>query len=88
MNNSMSLSPQPVTSLKPPPVDSDLILAAIAQVIRMAKAQGRSLEDVKTELLTDHNLLDPELRLLLSEIVTRAWEAWPTWEPQIQVAQL
>jgi hypothetical protein len=76
-----------LTNLTQRPVDAELIAAAIAGFIGIARAEGRSLDEVLTEVLTDHHLLDPELRTTLSDIVARAWETLPSvdgyWSPPV-----
>lgn len=67
----------PISSPHSEPVTEDLLLNAIAQVIETARSQGRSLEDVKAEVLAEDRLLDSQQRHWLSEIVTQAWESLP-----------
>lgn len=56
------------------PVTEDLILSAIAGVIDNARSQGRSLEEIRAEVMEDDTLLDVEQRYWLSEAVAEAWE--------------
>ncbi|GAP95962.1 hypothetical protein [Leptolyngbya sp. NIES-2104] len=67
----------PISPPHSEPVTEELLLSAIAQVIDTARSQGRSLEEVKAEVLAEDRLLDPQQRHWLSEIVTQAWESLP-----------
>ncbi len=62
-----------IVALRHQPVDEELIVAAIAGVVHLARAQGQSLEELTSEVMADHRLLDRNSRLLLSEIVAQAW---------------
>lgn len=77
MNYPIPKTVQELDALTQYSVDLDLITAAIAGVIRISRQQGRSLDDLRHEVLTDHNLLNPQLRAQLSEILTCAWETLP-----------
>jgi len=87
MNYPIPRNPEELTHLTQRPVDAELIAAAIAGFVGMARSEGRSLDDVLNEVLTDHQLLDPELRTTLSDIVARAWETLPSvdgyWSPPV-----
>jgi hypothetical protein len=87
MNYPIPRNPEELTNLTQRPVDTELIAAAIAGFIGIARSEGRSLDEVRNEVLTDHQLLDPELREMLSEIVARAWETLPSvdgyWSPPV-----
>lgn len=64
-------------SRHPEPVTEEVLISAIAQVIDTARSQGRSLAEVKAEVLAEDRLLDPQQRHWLSDIVTQAWETLP-----------
>jgi len=68
------VSPQEVVALRQNPVSEDLIASAIAGVVAVARAEGRSLEELLQEVLTDDRLLDSKQRQRLGEIVKVAWE--------------
>jgi hypothetical protein len=70
-------SPQEIVALRQKPVDEELIAAAIAGVVRVARSQGRSLQQVTDEVLADDALLDRNVRVWLSHIVAQAWETLP-----------
>ncbi len=75
MNYPIPANPQEIVNLRQKPVNEELVAAAIAGVIEIARQQGQSLEDLTTEVLADDSLLDYSQRLWLSEIVTDAWES-------------
>lgn len=77
MNYPIPASPQEVVALRQEPVSEELIAAAIAGVVGIARSQGQSLEDLTAEVLADDRLLDSERRRWLSSIVTQAWENLP-----------
>jgi len=77
MNYPIPANPQEVVALRQQRVDEELIAAAIAGVIGVARSKGQSLEDLRAEVLADDSLLDWQSRLLLSEIVAQAWESLP-----------
>ncbi|MGG6264883.1 hypothetical protein ACQ4M3_02310 [Leptolyngbya sp. AN03gr2] len=72
MNYPLSRPSQP-----PEPVTEELLLKALSEVIGTARSQGRSLEEVKAEVLAEDPLLDPAQRHWLSDIVAQAWESLP-----------
>lgn len=64
-----------MVALQQQPVDEELVAAAIAGVIKIARSQGKSLEDVRAEVLADDSLLDLTQRRWLSDIVSQAWNS-------------
>jgi hypothetical protein len=77
MNYPIPASSQEIVALRQRPVDEELIAAAIAGVVQVARSQGRSLEDLTAEVLADDSLLDWERRLWLSDIIAQAWKSLP-----------
>jgi len=73
MNYPIPASPQEIADLRQKPVDEELVAAAIAGVIQIARSQGQSLDDLTAEVLADDSLLDKVQRRWLSDIVTQAW---------------
>jgi hypothetical protein len=73
MNYPIPASPQEIVALRQKPVDEELVAAAIAGVIQIARSQGQSLDDLKAEVLADDRLLDKVQRRWLSDIVAQAW---------------
>jgi hypothetical protein len=71
--------PIPATSrelvaLRNSPPNEEIVAAAIAGVIQISRAEGKSLDDVVAELLLDDSLLDTTQRQWLTQIVTQAWQ--------------
>ncbi|MBK4730882.1 hypothetical protein JJD41_13575 [Oxynema sp. CENA135] len=74
MNYPIPTSLEEMIDLRQQPVDEELVAAAIAGVINIARSQGKSLEDLTAELLADDRLLDRAVRRWLSDLVSRAWQ--------------
>jgi len=77
MRYSIPANSQEVLDLQSQPIDEEVVAAAIAGVIRIARAQGRTLEDLSAELLAEDGVLDKAQRRWLQELVTHAWENLP-----------
>lgn len=77
MNYPIPANTEEILALRDRPVDEELIATAIAGVVQIARHQGQSLEDLKTEVLNDDNVLDILQRKKLSDLVTQAWENIP-----------
>ncbi|NJR50348.1 MAG: hypothetical protein HC780_13050 [Leptolyngbyaceae cyanobacterium CSU_1_3] len=77
MNYPIPANPQEIAALRQKPVNEELIVAAIAGVVQVARDKGQSLEDLMAEVLADDALLDRSQRRWLSEIVAQAWERLP-----------
>lgn len=76
MTYSIPTNPEELMALRHKSVDEELVAAAIFGTIQIARSQGQSLDDIRTELLQDSGLLNPEQRQWLSEIVGHAWQGW------------
>lgn len=77
MNYPIPAHPQEFVALRQNPVSEELIAAAIAGVIQVARSRGQSLDDLMAEVLADDALLDRDQRRWLGEIVAAAWEKLP-----------
>ncbi len=77
MNYPIPANPQEIVALRQKPVDEELVAAAIAGVIQIARQQGQSLADLTAEVLAEDGWLDPVQRRWLSDIVRQAWESLP-----------
>lgn len=77
MNYPIPASPQEIVALRQKPIDEDLVAAAIAGVIQIARQQGQSLDDLTAQVLEEDSLLDQAQRRCLSDIVAQAWASWP-----------
>ena len=78
MNYPIPANSQEIVALRQKPVDEELVAAAIAGVIQIARSQGQSLDDLTAEVLAEDSLLDQAQRRWLSEIVTQAWKTLPS----------
>ena len=58
-------------------VSEEIVAEAITDVIATARCQGRSLDDLLTEVLAEDPQLDQSQRLWLSQIVRQAWQLLP-----------
>ncbi|HEY9858852.1 MAG TPA: hypothetical protein V6D16_05050, partial [Candidatus Obscuribacterales bacterium] len=70
-------NPEEIVALRQEQVDEELVAAAIAGVVIITRSEGRSLEDLTTEVLKDDSLLDAAQRRWLSDIVAQAWKSLP-----------
>jgi hypothetical protein len=77
MNYPIPVSPQEIAQLQEQPIDEELIVAAIAGVINIARLEGQSLEDLKSQVLAEDSLLDRSTRRWLSDLVGQAWDCLP-----------
>ncbi|MGV0027242.1 hypothetical protein [Phormidesmis priestleyi] len=77
MNYPIPANPQEIAALRQKPVNEELIVAAIAGVVQVARDKGQSLEELIAEVLADDTLLDRSQRRWLGEIVAQAWERLP-----------
>ncbi len=77
MNYPIPASPEEIMALRQKPIDEELIAAAIAGVIKIARSQGQSLDELTAEVLSEDPLLDQVQRRWLSNIVAQAWKSLP-----------
>lgn len=77
MNYPIPVSPQEIVELRQKPVNEELIAAAIAGVVKIARSKGQTLDDLTAEVLADDRLLDRASRRWLSDIVAQAWQTLP-----------
>lgn len=75
MNYPIPVSPQEIVALRQKPVDEELVAAAIAGVIQIARSEGQSLDELTAQVLAEDSLLDREQRRWLSDIVAQAWDS-------------
>ena len=73
MNYTIPRSSQEMVALGQQAVNEELVAAAIADVVRISRSQGKSLEELTAEVLAEDCLLEPPLRQWLSEAVVQAW---------------
>jgi hypothetical protein len=79
MNYPIPTTPEEIAALRHRPVDEEMIAAVIAGIIRMARSQGQSLDDLTEEILAEDPVLDPVQRRWLSKLLTRAWQDLSGW---------
>jgi hypothetical protein len=77
MNYPIPVSPQEIVQLQEQRVDEELIVAAIAGVINIARSEGQSLADLKSQVLAEDSMLDKPTRRWLSDLVGQAWDCLP-----------
>lgn len=74
MNYPIPDSPQEIFALRQQPIDEELVAAAIAGVVKVIRAEGKSLEDLTAQVLADDPVLDRQQRRWLSKLVAQAWD--------------
>ena len=74
MNYPIPASTEEILALRDRPINEEILAAAIAGVVKMARHQGQSLEDLTAQVLNDDRVLDALQRKKLSEWVIQAWE--------------
>ncbi|MDB9495790.1 hypothetical protein PN441_11900 [Spirulina major CS-329] len=77
MNYPIPRSPEEIRAFQKQPIDEEMVAAAIAGVVEIYRAQGKSVDQIQSDILTDHQLLNPKQRQWLSEVLTQAWQTWP-----------
>lgn len=75
MNYPIPATAEEIEALKENPVDEELIAAAIAGVVQIARSQGQTLDELTAEVLAEDHWLEPEQRRWLSAIVAQAWQS-------------
>ena len=78
MNYPIPANPQEIVALRQEHVDEEIVAAAIAGVVQIARQQGQSLAELTAEVLAEDSWLDPVQRRWLSDIVRQAWESLPS----------
>ncbi len=58
-------------------VNEEIIATAVAGVVRIARQEGKTLDDLIAGVLQDDRLLDLDRRRWLSDLVTQAWSLFP-----------
>lgn len=74
MNYPISNPPEQFNFSGKKPSTVEMIALAIAEVVKVARQQGQSLEDLQAEILQDHSILDIVQRRWLKDLIIRAWE--------------
>lgn len=58
-------------------ISEEIVAEAIAFVVKSARGEGQSLDDLLAEVLAEDNILEASQRQWLSQIVTQAWKTLP-----------
>lgn len=74
MNYPIPRTIREMCALQQLPVDEELVASAIVGAIAVSQQQGKTLEELIAEILTDDNLLDSSQRHWLSEMLVQTWE--------------
>ncbi|MGK7943586.1 MAG: hypothetical protein AB4058_03875 [Microcystaceae cyanobacterium] len=77
MHYPIPVKAEEIIALRHKPVDEEMVAVAIAGVVKIARSQGRSLDELTAEVLEDDLILDAVQRGWLSQIVTQAWYSLP-----------
>ena len=77
MNYPIPTTTEEIIALRDRPIDEDLVVAAIAGVIKIARSQGQSLSQLTAEVLKEDAILDQVQRRWLNHLVTQAWHTLP-----------
>ncbi len=74
MNDSIPVTTEEILALGQKSISEDLIALAIAAVVKIARLQGQSLEEIQEQVLQDDSILDLVQRRWLKDLVAKAWE--------------
>ncbi len=77
MDYPIPASAEEILALKNSSINEEIVATAIAGVIKMARDQGQSLEELIAGVLQDDCVLDLERRIWLSETIAQAWKILP-----------
>lgn len=58
-------------------ISEQVVAEAIADVVKIARHEGQSLDELVAEVLSEDTILDQIQRRWLSKIVTQAWQSLP-----------
>ncbi len=84
MNYPIPANTEEILALRDRPIDEEIIATALAGVIKIARHQGQSLEEVKAQVLNDDRVLDKLQRQKLSNLVAQAWEKIPAFNSEFE----
>ena len=79
MNYPIPTTPEEIAALRQRPVDEEMIAAVIAGIIRMARAQGQSLDDVTEASPAEDHMSDHWQRRCLNQLLTNPAENLCGW---------
>lgn len=75
MNYPIPTTTEEIKALGEQPVSEEMVAAAIAGVIQIARSQGQTLDEITAEVLAEDPLLDQVQRRWLSQILIQAWKS-------------
>ncbi|MGF1479221.1 MAG: hypothetical protein ACFB4I_06985 [Cyanophyceae cyanobacterium] len=78
MRDLIPTNTEEIMALRQESVDEEIVAAAIAGVVEMARREGQSLDELTAEVLKEDCILDRGQRCWLSNIVTQAWTSLPS----------
>lgn len=73
MNPSIPSTIQEISALSEKSPTAETTALAIASVVKIARDEGTTLEELEQEILQDHSILDSVQRQWLQELVTQTW---------------
>ncbi|VEP11560.1 conserved hypothetical protein [Hyella patelloides LEGE 07179] len=74
MNYPIPDNPEAISALGKKSITEEIIAVAIAGVVKIARQQGQSLEDLQAEILQDDRILDIVQRRWLKDLIIKAWD--------------
>lgn len=77
MHYAIPTRPEEIIALRERPVDEEMIAAAIAGIIKIARSEGQSLDDLTAAVLAEDPILDQVQRRWLNSLVVQAWKSIP-----------
>ena len=77
MNDSIPVTTEEILALGKKSISEDIIALAIAAVVKIARRQGQSLEEIQEQVLQDDSVLDLVQRRWLKDLIAKAWEMLP-----------
>ncbi|HEY9769999.1 MAG TPA: hypothetical protein V6C71_16150 [Coleofasciculaceae cyanobacterium] len=82
MDYSIPANTEEILALQNNSINEEIIATAIAGVVRIARRQGQSLEELTESILQDDLVLDLDRRKWLSTIIVQAWDILPSFEDE------
>lgn len=74
MNYPIPDTPEAISIPKQKSITEEIVAIAIAEVVKVARKQGQSLEELQTEILRDDSILDIVQRRWLKDLIVKAWD--------------
>jgi len=73
MDYTIPTTVEEILALRKHPVNAELLAAAMAGLVQMARRSGKSLEELTAEVLEEDEILDSVERRWLGKMVAQAW---------------